>query len=509
MTELLTAAEMRAAEQAAFQSGQATGLELMERAGAGVVDAVLSRWPELTEGRRSAVLLCGPGNNGGDGYVIARLLHGAGWDLRVLALGDPAKLPPDARANHDRWIASGVVEPLSVALGGFGDKGPDLVVDALFGTGLTRKLDWAVEQPLSDIAHWRERHHAFAATRVVAVDIPSGLGSDDGADRGARLAADLTVTFHRAKTGHYLGEGPRICGALEIVDIGLTGETPTAAGLMAPGRLAPLRKVAGGYKYDYGHLLVLCGGPARGGAARLAARAALRIGAGLVTLCPPDAALAENAGKLDAIMLRRVDGARDLSRLLEDDRLNALCLGPGLGVVRAGALAEVALETKRAAVLDADALTALAADAGLFGKLHEGCVLTPHWGEFRRLFPKIAGRMAEDAVVSALDAVREAARTAGCAVLLKGTATVIAAPDGRALVSAAAYGREAPWLATAGTGDVLAGITAGLLARGAPPLAAAGSAAWLHVEAARRFGPGLIAEDLAEQLPGVLRDLGV
>ena len=284
-----------------------------------------------------------------------------------------------------------------------------------------------------------------------------------------------------------------------------------------PARLVvgPSRQVTktAGHKYDHGHALVLTGGFGRTGAARLAARAALRIGAGLVTVAAPGSAMMECAAHLTAIMLRRCDDADALEALLEDDRVNALCLGPGLGAdARAAGLVATALAAGRATVLDADALTLIAGDDALRARLHDGCVLTPHGGEFARLFPDISARLQAAApsgpAFSRVDAAREAAAQAGCTVLLKGPDTVVADPSGRASVNAAAYDRAAPWLATAGAGDVLAGMIAGLLARGLPVHDAAASAAWLHVEAARTFGPGLVAEDLPETLPAVLRTLG-
>lgn len=253
----------------------------------------------------------------------------------------------------------------------------------------------------------------------------------------------------------------------------------------------------------------------------MTARGALRIGAGLVTLaCPPEA-LAENAGRLDAIMLKALADGAGLEVILSDRRITALCLGPGLGLdSRAAELVRVALGAVREdhapyhkLVLDADALTLLACDPTLFAALHSACVLTPHAGEFARLFPDIAAKLAAPATTgpaySKVDATREAAVRAGCVVLCKGADTVIAAPDGLAAIHSAAQDRAAPWLATAGSGDVLAGFITGLLARGFPPFDAACTAAWLHVECARSFGPGLIAEDLPEELPKVFRALGV
>lgn len=268
----------------------------------------------------------------------------------------------------------------------------------------------------------------------------------------------------------------------------------------------------GGHKFDHGHALVLSGGPGRTGAARLAARGALRVGAGLVTLGVPPAAQMEVASQITAIMLARVPDAAALDALLEDGRINALCIGPGLGLnAHSQSLVEAGLKSGRPCVLDADAVTLIARAAPLFAALHPGCVLTPHGGEFARLFPDIADKLRGAPVTgpafSKVDAAQEAAMRAGCTVLLKGPDTVIADASGRAAIHAAVYDRAAPWLATAGAGDVLAGFIAGLIARGKTPTDAARAATWLHVECARAFGPGLLAEDLPEILPDVLRGL--
>ena len=278
-----------------------------------------------------------------------------------------------------------------------------------------------------------------------------------------------------------------------------------------------LSKTDEAHKYAHGHALILSGGPGKGGAARLAARGALRIGAGLVTVGCPAEALAENAARLDAIMLRAVSGGGVVDGLkvaLEDERINALCVGPGLGLDAAGEVVPVVLNSGRSCVLDADALTWLAEDKECrFNLLHDKVVMTPHAGEFARLFPDIAGKLNAPATkgpaYSKVDATREAAKRAGCVVLFKGPDTVIADPSGACSINSAHYERAAPWLATAGSGDVLAGFITGLLARGFSPMAAAETGAWLHVEAALKFGPGLIAEDLPEQLPAVFRDLGL
>ncbi|WP_101067869.1 NAD(P)H-hydrate dehydratase [Roseovarius salinarum] len=509
MVELLTSQQMRALESEAIESGAASGPELMERAGRGVVAAVFERWPELARTPHRAVVLCGPGNNGGDGFVIARLLNDWGWTVEVYLFGEPEKLPPDARANHDRWAARGNVQPFAAAPRCA--EAADLFVDALFGTGLARALGGE----LADWARACARDPGIAA-KTVAVDIPSGLCSDSGrmlaADSETARAA-LTVSFHAEKPGHRLAEGPARCGDTVVADIGLEGRAGAeAVQLNAAPAPRVFSKQADGHKYGHGHALVLSGGPGRTGAARMAARGALRMGAGLVTLGVPPAAQLEVAAQVTAVMLRPVPDAAGLAALLEDRRLNALCLGPGLGLGdEKASLVEAALESARAAVLDADALTLLGRDGALFAGLHAGCVLTPHDGEFSRLFPDIAARL--DAVpgggpaYSRVDAARDAARQAGCVVLLKGPDTVIAAPDGRCVLNSAHYDRAAPWLATAGAGDVLAGFIAGLLARGRAPMQAAAAAAWLHVDCARTLGPAMLAEDLPDALPRVLARL--
>ena len=535
MTELLTAAQMRAIEQAAIASGEVTGLELMERAGRAVVEAIFEEWPELQETSHRAVVLCGPGNNGGDGFVVARLLKDWGWEVEVFLYGAPEKMPPEARVNYERWLGMGEVRELVAGkfenfLLNYGMVPTMLVVDALFGTGLSRF-------PAAVMSVVRSGLDALANTELeqrryqVAVDLPSGVSSD-GALLGNSIdipfIAELTVSFHRAKVGHYLGRGPSWSGKLVISDIALHARPTGAVTLVdsscirsiSPSvekQTASSNLLDAAHKYAHGHALILSGPQGRTGAARLAARGALRIGAGLATLgCPPEA-IPENAARLDAIMLRPIADAAALRATLMDQRITALCLGPGLGVDRATELLATAMGgvgvEPRPTVLDADALTALAASPDLFARLHSNCVLTPHGGEFARLFPDIAERLAAPATkgpaYSKVDATREAAKRAGCVVLYKGPDTVIADPSGRCAINSAHYDRAAPWLATAGSGDVLAGFITGLLARGFAPMQAAESAAWLHVECARHFGPGLIAEDIPEQLPAVFRALGL
>jgi hydroxyethylthiazole kinase-like uncharacterized protein yjeF len=586
MTELLTAAQMRAIEAAAIASGEVTGLELMERAGRGVVEAVFAEWPGLRAGSFRAVVLCGPGNNGGDGFVVARLLKEWGWAVEVFLYGTPEGMPPDARVNYERWVGMGEVRALSTTVDTWD---ADLVVDALFGFGLNRGIDAELAGIVAHIAL-----HLHADQHACAVDCPSGLCLDSGTvlerpdGKSETIRADLTVTFSSRKVGHLVKDGPELCGKVVTADIGLSwfdGRKVLAALYDVSPPTRPLRRhvvyevdevdksrlqKGGGFlkthKFSHGHALILSGPPGHGGAARMAARGALRIGAGLVTVACAAEALAEHAARLDAVMLRVVEWAEALWEVLADARINAVCVGPGLGLdARGAALVRAVLgggdspaaggppppapphggegrreiagvesdatgeersrprplvgrgqgrgATPRPTVLDADALTLISRDPTLFALLHKDCVLTPHGGEFARLFPDIAAKLDAPAVTgpaySKVDATREAAARARCVVLFKGADTVIASPDGTCAINSAAYDRSAPWLATAGSGDVLAGFICGLLARGFQPMHAAETAAWLHVECARSFGPGLIAEDLAEEVPKVFRALGV
>lgn len=342
MTELLTAAQMRAIEQAAIESGDVTGLELMERAGRGVVEAVFEEWPDLAKAPHKAVVLCGPGNNGGDGFVVARLLKDWGWTVQVFLYGDPAKLPLDAKANYERWSHLG--ETRSWDDSGVEDlldsRTNDLVVDAMFGTGLTRPMPEDTERTWLGFVPTVTHNDVSERPKYVAIDVPSGLCADPGANLGA-FPVDLTVTFHRAKPGHYLlhsghyGGGPGLSGKIVIKDIGLQSKEHPQAVTLQDAAAGLLTKGRGAHKYTHGHALILSGGAGRTGAARLAARGALRIGAGLVTLGVPPSAQQEVACQVTALMLARVDGGEGLAELLEDQRLNAVCMGPGMGLDRA------------------------------------------------------------------------------------------------------------------------------------------------------------------------------
>ncbi|TWT09557.1 NAD(P)H-hydrate dehydratase [Reyranella sp. CPCC 100927] len=488
---LLTCAEMQAAERYAMRGAgpeqrQATsGSELMEAAGAAVANTIIERFLP-----QPIVVLCGPGNNGGDGFVIARHLAAAGWPVRVGLLGDRAKLTGDAMWAAILW--DGAVEPLSPAL--LADR--PLVVDALFGAGLKRPIDGVAGDVIAAINS--------QALTCIAVDLPSGLEGDTGRMLGHAPRCALTVTFFRLKPAHLSLNGRLLCGDVRVADIGV----PRAAlksvsprqwrNAPALWRAALRAPALGDHKYARGHVLV-AGGDTMTGAARLAALAARRIGAGLVTIAAAPAAVGVYQAAEPGNIVAALDGPNAFRQLAADPRRNVFVVGPGAGATPATRrLVADALATGRACVLDADALTAFAgAPQALFADIKGPAVLTPHDGEFSRLFPDLGADMGK------LERARQAARMAGAVVLLKGADTVIAAPDGRAVIN----DNAPPWLATAGAGDVLAGLIAGLAAQGMTPFVAAVAAAWIHGAAAARFGPGLIAEDLPAQVPKILADL--
>jgi hydroxyethylthiazole kinase-like uncharacterized protein yjeF len=455
--------------------------ELMENAGSTVAREIERRWSP-----RPVTVLCGPGNNGGDGFVAARHLAEAGWPVRVGLLGSRDQLTGEARQNSERWRGS--AESLTPAV----LDGAELVVDAIFGAGLSRALEGAAAETLAAAAR--------KGIPIVAVDVPSGVMGDSGEALGAIVAA-LTVTFCRKKPGHLLLPGRLLCGEIVITDIGaplwaLEQVCPDSFENVPRLWLSDLPQPQdGGNKYTRGHALISGGYPMTG-AARLAARAAARAGVGLTTIAVPELALPIYAAALTSIMVQPIAATEDFDRLLDDCRISAFLIGPGAGVgkdTRTRALAMLA--TGRPTLLDADAITAfqdnpLALDAAIIGP----CVMTPHEGEFRRLFDPSGDKLTR---------TRAAARRSGAIIVLKGSDTVIAAPDGRAIINTNAP----PTLATAGSGDVLAGIILGLLAQGMEPFVAAATGVWLHGAAATAFGPGLLAEDLPDLLPAVFRRL--
>lgn len=481
--EILTVNQMYAADRAAMDSGVPATM-LMERAGMAVAREVI----QLSRGRpRPVAVLCGPGNNGGDGFVAARHLAAAGWPVRVGLLGDRAALRGDAAWAAGTWPRP--IEPATPDL----LRGAGLVVDALFGAGLNRALDGGALALVQAMAG--------QGCPILAVDVPSGISGDDGAVLGAAPVADVTVTFFRAKPAHYLYPARGHCGRLVIADIGIPASVLDAITPTIRINSPPLwrdgfpRPKADGHKYDRGHALIL-GGAAMTGAARLAARAALRLGAGLVTLaCDPAAHLVYSVS-MPSLIVQPVMDAQAFAQLLADPRRNAILLGPGAGVgplLRDAALA--ALATNRTGVLDADIFSVFAGNLEELRRsgLTQRWVLTPHEGEFVRLFGHLPG--------SRLDKARQAAAESGAIVMLKGPDTVIAHPDGRVRLNHNAP----PDLATAGSGDVLAGLILALLAQGMEPFDAASAGAWLHGAAGHHCGRGLIADDLPDAIAPVLR----
>jgi NAD(P)H-hydrate epimerase len=497
---LLSAEQMREADRRVIAGG-VPGIALMRRAGRAVAEVASAMAPPPSR----ILVLCGPGNNGGDGSVAASLLAEAGHDVVLTCLAPIQALTGDAALAAADW--TGPVHALDDAA----PQSSDLVIDALFGTGLHRPLEGAAAEAVVALNR--------SGTPVLAVDVPSGLDADTGAVLGVAVRAARTVTFACRKPGHLIEPGRTLCGLVEIADIGIAPEILTESGAQAFANHPDLwsaalpRPATDGHKYDRGHSVVVSGGPAHTGAARMTARGALRAGSGLVTLVTSARALSVNAAHATAIMLRVCDDADEFADLLTDDRYNAVALGPALGIgVSTHAWVAAALEADRATVLDADALTSFSGDVSALlaltgGVREQPVVLTPHDGEFKRLFAGPGEASADARAVagapSKLERARAAAALTGAIVVLKGPDTIVAAPDGRAVVNA----NGSPHLATAGSGDVLAGIVTGLLAQNMPGYEAACAAVWMHADAAARFGPGLIAEDLPEVLPAVWRGL--
>ena len=501
MIELLSTAEMAEADRLAIAGGTA-GIVLMENAGRAVAERVAANHRLGA----SVVVVAGPGNNGGDGFVAARLLAERGYAVRLLLVGPRDRLKGDAALAAERFtgaVEAAAPERLSIA-----GKPPAAIVDALFGAGLDRP----VEGLARDMIAAMNAATIGASSRIYAVDLPSGINGTSGTVMGMAVQAAETITFFRRKPGHVLLPGRLHCGALTVADIGIPAATLAAIKPQTFLNETALWRAQfpvprpDGHKYSRGHAVVLSGGVTSTGAARMAARGALRAGAGLVTIASPREALAVNAAASWAVMVRAVDGARELAAFLSDTRRNAVVLGPGGGVGQLmRELVTTALSGERAVVLDADALTSFADEpqvliAAIRARAAGATVLTPHEGEFKALFDSV------DDVPKAgskLERARAAAARTGGVVLLKGSDTVVAAPDGRAAITANAP----PWLATAGAGDVLAGFVAGLLAQRMPAFEAAAAAVWLHGEVGTAVGPGLIAEDLPDALPQVYRKL--
>ena len=485
MTEILATADSARCDRYAIENGIGSQT-LMSNAGHAVASAIRARWAP-----RPVLVLAGPGNNGGDGLIAATALRAAGWPVRVVLFTEPQDLAGDAAWALGVWDAP-VLAPEPVA---WGDAA--LVVDAVFGAGLSRSVGGLP-------ARWLDALSTRSCP-VVAIDLPSGIRGDARPLSGIASKADLTVTFHRRKLAHVIEPHAEMCGEVECADIGVpqgweAGISPVA-NLVTRPRWRPLERaeMPATHKHQRGRVAVFSGAASATGAARLSAHAALRAGAGLVTVCSPPAAMLVNAARLTGVMLTRWEGGPDTRRVLDDLRAEAAVLGPAMGVGEATRNAVLAaLETGLPLVLDADALTSFEqAPEALLTRLHPACVLTPHLGEFARLFGE------RDAEANKIERARAAAEACSCTVLLKGPATVVASPGAVPFINRHA----SPWLATAGSGDVLAGIVATGLAAGMSPHDAAAAAAWLHGDAGRRLGAGLVAEDLPDCLPQVLKAL--
>jgi ADP-dependent NAD(P)H-hydrate dehydratase / NAD(P)H-hydrate epimerase len=484
--ELLTPVEMARADAGAIAAGVA-GLDLMEAAGRAVADVA----KRMVPARAHIVVLCGPGNNGGDGFVAARLLAEAGYRVNVALLGQRDHLQGDAGHMAARW--SGSVVPLHARV----VDGCDLIIDAIFGAGLNRDVSPEVGAVLASLAR--------GAPPVLAVDVPTGVDGATGAVRGVSYLATRTVTFVRMKPGHLLLPGRALCGSIDVADIGVSDAVVAGVGsstvhnrpALWAGSVPVVELVT--HKYRRGHTLVVSGPAHATGASRLSARAALRVGAGAVSMAATGDAIGVLARHLTAIMIAPHATADALRASLASPLWDAVLIGPGVGVTpdtRGHVRAILTTGQERPTVLDADALTAFEQSREALFELTRAngrVVLTPHDGEFARLFGELPG--------SKLDRARAAAKLSGTVVVLKGADTVIADRFGRAAIN----DNAPPWLATAGSGDVLAGLIAGLLAQGMSTFEASCAAVWLHGAVGTDCGPGLIAEDLPERLPVVLR----
>lgn len=490
---LLSAQQMRQVEQGAVQADIAL-MVLMERAGLAVAEQIMARYSKCP-----TIVFCGLGNNGGDGFVVARHLAAKGWPVRLLLLGKLEDLTPEAKIAASRWRGSVITATLPV-LESAVQKGGKLIVDALYGIGLRRAITGETAAMLQFINR--------CGLPVVAVDIPSGLQADTGQVFGQAVVADVTVTFFRKKLAHVLMPGRMLAGEVVVMDIGIPETVLHNLTLQLCENNPDLwladfpQPQLNMNKYDRGHLLVL-GGAVLTGAARLAAQAAQRMGAGLVTIAAPQRAFIIYAASLTSIMVQAVEEDEtgfnvSFQKLLEDRRRNVVLLGPGAGV---GATTKqavlLALTAGKPCVLDADALSVFHEDAASLKRLiTPHCLLTPHEGEFARLFAGVV-----DMTQDKISRCKAAAAYIGCAVLLKGADTVVASPEGLAVINSNAPAT----LSTAGSGDVLAGFIAGLMAQGVEAFQAANIAAWLHGAAAAAFGPCLIAEDIIAGLPQVLK----
>lgn len=484
-TEILSITQMKQAEDASL-SGRTSSYTLMQRAGRAVADIVRERYE-----KQPVMVLCGSGNNGGDGFIAASELKRKKWDVTVACKLEAEYLEGDVARAAEEWGDD--FETLDKV------KLPEdgIIIDAIFGTGLEREITGDAQEVLFALQR--------SSCSVVAVDFPSGVYADSGDCQPCTPQADLTVTFFRKKMGHILLPGRVACGDIIVSDIGMKddvldeieGEIVHENDPSLGWQEDASTKAFWTHKYHHGHIAVL-GGKVLTGATVLTSLSALRIGAGLVTIAAhPDVVNVYRMASPSLMVEPLQEMARFKDHYAKDDRRNVLLIGPGAGLENEGALKKIVFDataSERICVLDADALSVFENDTRTFYKsLHKSCILTPHEGEFERIFPGLQG--------SKVDRALEASRKTGAIIVLKGADTVVASPNGKAVINTTGCG----WMATAGTGDVLAGMIAGLVARKVLNLFDATCAAvWMHGKASELAGPGMISEDLSSHIPSVL-----
>ncbi|VAV90167.1 NAD(P)H-hydrate epimerase / ADP-dependent (S)-NAD(P)H-hydrate dehydratase [hydrothermal vent metagenome] len=485
---ILTTKNCYQADKQAIASG-ITPVTRMENAGSGAAESITARYEKC-----KTLILCGPGANGGDGYVIARKLHEAGWSVDVMALTAPvAGSDAEFMAQQCPVDASSRVRQLPTDI--------ELIVDCLYGAGLNRALDADTTQ----LIHQVNQHKS----PVVAIDLPSGIFGDSNGGFAPCIVADTTITFAVKKLAHVLEPERSFCGVVEVVDIGfpdgMISDMPEVALENSPCLWSqiPVQPGAQSHKHNRGRLWVGCGGHLQTGAARLAARAGLRIGAGWVMLGGSKKAMQVCAAHETSIVLQTRPKHQSMAKTLQTSPVpDCVILGPagGIGARMRADILDV-LRSGIAAVLDADALRVMSAEPEVFFELcNENTVLLPHEAEFLGLFPDLNQTFGHK-----INRVKAAASRAGCTVLLKGADSVIANATGRAVVNT----KTSAWLATLGTGDVLAGMVGGLMAQRVGGMDATCAAVWIHGALGQNLGAGLIAEDLPNEIPNILKNMAI
>ena len=477
--EILSASQMVKADSLTIENG-ISGETLMENAGVSVADFIKTKFS-----KRKTLILCGPGNNGGDGFVVARHLKESGWDVDLASMIDVRSYKKDALLMAKKWNGN------TISFDNIQLKNYDLFIDAIFGTGLSKEISGLT----ASIINKTNKKN----TDVVAIDIPSGVNSDNGEILGIAFKAKYTITFARKKIGHVIYPGKEKCGDIYIKDIDIAERhiksniMENLPDLWLKGLPFPTEEQ---HKYDRGHSVISGGDIDSAGAAVLSAKAALVTGAGLVTVLCPNGATPLYASKLTAVMNKPIHSTDEFSSFIKGKKVTSVLLGPGNGVSeRTKKFALEALKMKKRCVLDADAISVFKdLPKELFNTIKSDVILTPHEGEFKRLF-SFEGNKVEK--------TQKAAKISKCTIVLKGSDTVIASPDGRTAINTNAP----PTLATAGSGDVLAGIISALLANGMDSFKAACAGVWIHSQAANLFGLGLTAEDISKQIPCVLSDI--